>query len=487
MKVTKMTFRESGEYNNLALRPYVADFDTQRVNAFIDMTDGGREMQPKSISSMAIGMLRPSTEQCGIALIESGWGERRFMFLMTVEMYNDARQTIDLVLAGYTDYCGGINPITNSGKVVLDPDMRLYFNSKFNLKKMLEFGKRGNEWTSSVRDSTQIITRNDRSNLNKGGSHGTMSMRPEDIIARGTTTPAYRAVAGKAGWRDTRGEMPLALRTSNRGNTQSSIYLSKSLSALRDATDDDYLEDNDNARLSGARAILREGLITSDATFEDMKEDSNIMRDGYVTWRELCRMNPNIDDIADVHFNDKRTETHRRGDSSEWGGSDNETIAATIISNTVPTFMIECMYSYVDITMSNDTPGGQLETVVAKINGYVPDTEVISNYNRLLSHMEHQLFQEILFNPDMTLSVRIRYSLYGETRIDIQYDNNHPAEFVYPSFCDAVASPIMTNDVKFVDDLSTAILGLDRHVRAGKSSSRAGSKLQVSLPQGRFI
>jgi hypothetical protein len=482
MKVKSMILRESGEYNDLALRPYVADFDRTRVNQFIEHTDGGSMLQPKTLSSMAIGMLRPSTENCGIAPIASGWGERRFMFLMQVEMYNDTRQKGDMVLTGYTDYVGGVTKMAGD-KVVLDPKMKLYFNSKFHLKSLMEFGSRGNQWGSSVRDSAQIITRTEHSDLNRGGAHGTMSMRPEDIIMRATTTDDYRITASKAGFRDTRAEFNLALKTSNRGNAQSSIYLSKSLSALRDAATDDYLTDNDVARLSAARGLVREPSITSDRIFEEMQMDSNIMRDGYITWRELCDMNPDVDRITDVCFNDKRSENHRRGDTANWGGSDNETMAATIIANTVPAFMTEAMYASIDVTMTNDVPGGQLETVITSLVGYVPDSDVESNYNRLLSCLERQLYQEILFNPDMTLSVRIRYSLYGETRIMIQYDNYPEAEFVYPSFCDSVASPVMSNDVKFVDDLSTAIVGLDRMVREGKSSSMS-SRSSISESSG---
>jgi hypothetical protein len=474
MKVKSIVFRESGEYNDLANRPYVADFDNISVNKFITLSEQGRQLQPKSLASMASGMLKPSTEMCGIAPIASGWGEKRFMFLMQVEVHNDARQKGDMVISGYTDYVGATSML--SSKVNIDPNMRMFFNSKFHLKQLLEYGSRGQQWGSSVKDATQIITRTEPSDLSRRNQHGTLSMRPEDIISRGTTNDDYRVIAQRSGFRDTRGEFGNeTLRLSSRGNSQSSIYLSKTLSALRDASDDDYLVDNENARLSGARAQVKENSILSDRTFEDMQDESNIMRDGFITWKELCRMNPNIDEIADVWFNDKRAEVHRVGDTERWGGSDHETIAATIIANTLPTYMTDAMYAMIDVTMTNDQPGGQLETVIGALVPFVPDTDVEINYNYLMTKLEFQLFQELMFNPEMTVTVRIRYSMYGDTRIDIQYDNENEASFVFPSFCDSVASPVVTNDVKFIDDLSTALIGLSRSVRESASSGPVGS------------
>lgn len=474
MKVKRILFRESGEYNDMAIRPYIANFDSQRVNEFSHATEHGKLLLPKNLAGLSIGMLQPAAESQGVAPIAEGWGQKRFMFMMEVEIHNTDRQVNSMVISGYTDHVGASNLM--GSKVNLDENMRLYFNSKFHVRQILEYGSRGNQWGGRVSDSFQIVTRSKMGDLAASGSNGTMTMRPEDVIMRGNTSEDFRAFAGEKGYNDTRGGFDRsAMKLSRRNNTQSASYLSLTLSALRDSVEDDYLEDNPAARLNGARAQVKEHSIYNDKVFEEMKKDSSVMEDGYITWGDLCHMNPYIDEIADVWFSDKRHQSHRRGDSENWGGSDNETLAATIIVNAIPAYLAEAMYTEVDFTITNDTIGSEVVTQVSKLTPYLPGTDVDVNYNHLMSKIEFELFPEVLFNQQMSLSIRVQASLYGETRITIQYDSDQPAEFVYPTFCDAVASPIITNNMEFVDNLSHDVIELDRLLRETANESNFSS------------
>jgi hypothetical protein len=469
MKVRRILFRESGSYNDMAIRPYIADFDQRKVDHLSSATDGGRLLLPKNLSGLAVGMLRPSSENQGVAPIANGWDTRRFMFMMECELHASGRQVNSMVISGYTDQVGAGNLM--GSKVSLDPDMRMYFNSKFHVRQLLEYGARGNQWGGKVHDSYQIVTRSQRGDLRRGGQVSTMTMRPEDIISRGSVSADFRDLAGSDNYLDTRGSLQRdGLRLSKRSNTQSSSYLSRTLGALRDATDDDGIEDNPAARLNQARSQVKEFSISNDPIFEEMQKDTSIMEDGYITWGELCDMNHDIDKIADVWFSDRNTPSHARGDSEKWTGSDNETIGATIISNTIPAFLAEAMYTEIDFTITNDTIGSQLLTRVTKLTPYLPETDIDANYNHLISRIEFELFPEIQFGEQMALSVRVQSSLYGETRVTIQYDNYPEAVFVYPTFCDSVSSPIITNDMSFMNNLSNNILELDRLLQESSST-----------------
>lgn len=470
MKVKRIVFREMGEYNDMSLRPFNTNFDSVKINTLAEATEGGRHLTANTLAGLSIGMLQPSAKSHGVAPIASGWGEQRMMFLMEVEIQADPKSRITEVISGYTDYFGA--SALDSRKVKLDERMRLYFNSTFHVRQLMAFGGRGNEWRGNIFDSAQVVTRQKVSDLSRFDGVGTMTMRPEDVITRANVSEEYRDIAGAAGFRDTRAEFDRrALKFSKRDNTQSAAYLSRTLSALRDSDDDDYLGTKESVKLSAARGQVRERLISNDKVFEELAADTAIMNDGFVEWGELLAMNPNIDEIADVWFQDKRAGgIHRRGDSENWGGSDNETMAATIVANTIPAYLIDAMYAEIDFTCTNDTRGGVWETRVAKLIPFIPETDVQENYHHLIARIEHELMPEILFNKMMAVFVRVHSSLYGDTTIDIAFDSGEEARFVYPSFCDSVASPIITNSRDVIDTMAHDVTEIHRQLTEAASS-----------------
>jgi hypothetical protein len=470
MKVNRIIFRETGEYNDIALRPYQTDFDRNKVDLLAESTDGGRQLASNNLTGIATGMMRPGSRSEGVAQIASGWGERRLMFMMEVEIRKDSKSMISKVITGYTDHIGATS--MGSRGVALDPKMCLYFNNTFNLRNLLSVDNFGTTWKGSISDASQILTRTVQSDLSRSDGAGTLTMRPEDVITRQNVSDEFVEFAGREGFSDFRaGFDRRPLKLSSYKNTQSASFLSKTLTALRDADDDDYLGVNNKEILSAARGAVREQIITSDKVFEELASDTSIMQDGYVTWGELMSMNQDIDDMAEVFMNDRSFVSHRRGDSENWGGSDNETLAATIVANSLPAYMIESMYSKIEFTCTNDTRGGFFETVIGKLQPFVKETNIRENYNHIISRIENDLMREILFNQNMIVFLRVSYSMYGDTVIDIAFDNNPEARFVYPTFCDSVASPIITNNRETLDVLSHDISQIHNYLRSYDDTS----------------
>lgn len=478
MKVKRIIFREMGEYNDMPIRPFNTDFDSRKIDILAEATDDGRQLSASSLAGISVGMLRPSSKSHGTAPIVSGWGEQRLMFLMEVEIHSTPTTVVTEVISGYTDHLGV--SAFDSRKIKLDDQMRLYFNSAFNVRSLLAQGSRGREWKGNIYDSAQVVTRNKVSNLSQYESTGTMTMRPEDIITRNNVSSEFRELAGSDGFRDTRAEFDRrALKFSRRSNTQSATYLSATLSALRDSDDDDFLDNKESVRLADARGKVRERMVSNDRVFEEFAEDTAIMQDGFVTWGELCSMNRELNQIADVFMADKRTSVHRRSDSENWGGSDNETLAATIVANTIPAFLIDSMYADIEFTCTNDTRGGLYETVIGTLIPFVADTDVDENYNYLISRIEHELMPEILFNKQMTVFLHVTSSLYGDTTVNIFFDNGEEARFVFPTFCDSAASPIITNSREVIDVMAHDISEIHRQLREVSSARSTPSRSTI--------
>lgn len=470
MKVKRLILREVGTYEDVALRPYVTDFDNHRIQTLAEATEGGRHLTSNNLAGLSVGMLRPSASSHGVAPIASGWNERRFSFIMEVSVRETANASIDQVITGYTDYVGASALMGRDIK--LDPQMRFYFNSTFSIRKILGFTGRGKEWVTASFQAEQILTRAKPSDLSRRDGVGTMTMRPSDVIVRNSVPSEFRELANGMDMRDTRSEFSRgALKLSSRDNATSSSYLSKTLTALRNATTDDFLENDEHVRLSEARGMVRDRAVQNDPVLAELAQDSAIMVDGFVTWDEMCRMNPDIDYVTKVFTEDKRMSIHNRGDSEQWGGSDNETMAATIIANTIPTYANEMAFMDIEFECTNNTIGGRWDTRVTRLTPFVEGAGIEDNYQRFIARVEHELMPELLFNEQMMLEVSVKYSIIGDCVVNVSYDGEDYVRFTYPSFCDSVSAPVITDRVDVIDTMAHDIGEVDRLLREASDAS----------------
>lgn len=473
MQVIKLVFREMGTYNDMPMRTFTPDYTPALRNQLMEATMGGQHLNPNVLSGLAGQIIRPRAQVDGVAAIDNGWGERRFLFVMEVlVMKNSTAQTI-MVITGHTDHAdaGRMDP----RNVTLDPNMKLYFDNCFEVRTIDILNRSGHERRANIYDNCQILNRRTRPEFNsRGGSNGTMTITPEDIFVSQATPPRFAGMAQAEGFRDMRSSFRGALKMSRRLNTQSSQYLSRTLTAaIGSLGGDDFLDDDADGMqaILQARGSVKEPLVSSNFVVQALQNDSNIMQDGFVTYRELCYATPDIDSRTDVIFPGRNQQMHSRGMTSAWGGADTTTIAATIISQTLPTYLMDHMYADIYFTCTNDTPGGMFFTHVGKLVPFIPETNVDTNYHRLINVIENQLMRDLVLNNQIMISVAVECSIYGETIIDISIDGEEEVRFNFPTFCESIVSPMLTDDQSVRDVLARDITDIVSNLTTAPDSA----------------
>jgi hypothetical protein len=463
MQILELIFREMKEYDDQMIRPYSGNASPGNLHDLEIATDHGRDFSPSALSGLAGRIIRPIAETSHRAAIASGWGEVRMMFAMKV-LVRETRTSQQIhEISGYTDHMGATNTLRG---VKMDERMCMYFNSVTRIHRSMTDTPRGSRWLTNINKSNQIISKQSNPDFTLArGSQGTMTMRPEDLMSRNTTNEIFAKRARAEGSMDLRGGYAMGtMKLSNRLNTSSTRFMSRSMSAIAtaDAGDghiDAYQHDRDITKIfKDARGQVREDGITTDPIFEELSADTNILHDGFITYGELVEMNKDFDwESVPVYFTEKGQRKSVRGDYRPWNGMENEDIAATMLVNALPMYLINHQLAAVSFTARNFDSLGEM---VAVADNAVPIMEG-PNLREVLPVFVQRLESEILLDmlpwEGCQLDLQVETAIAGETYVKISLDGGNYEEYVFPTFCDSVVSPVVTESQEHMDDMASTV------------------------------
>jgi hypothetical protein len=473
MKIINIVFRERPAYRDMQLRPFGADATDDLIHQLCHDTNQGTDLTPASLAGTAGRIIRPVAESRGKAIIANGWDEKRYMFIMTVEVRRSNTVFTTLEISGYTDNAEVHNGLRG---IKFPSEMALYFNSVTEVEQLYDnTGVRGGGgWKTRVCSSNHVIIPQTMPDFSRErAAPGTVTMRPSDIFRSSGSSVMQRSFERKAtteNFIDGRfGFADRQLRMSTRWNDSSTRYLNRSINALATATDGEQYGENYNAMdidtnkvITDARRQVPEKNLVSWRPLAELSRETNILEQGFITYGELAALNPDFhwDDVK-VYFLDQDVQRDLRSTSS-WGGRDNSTIAANILARGLPSYMAFHQIGFIQFEANNTSLGGQpiiLVSNVLPLLGNKVDERALS---ALEQRLQTELFIEMLPWEDCRYDLRIKADLGVDIHIDMQLDDEDPADFVFPVFCDSLVSPIIANnndDVTAMGETIAKIVG----------------------------
>lgn len=128
--------------------------------------------------------------------------------------------------------------------------------------------------------------------------------------------------------------------------------------------------------------------------------------------------------------------------------------------------MLNCLFSAVEFTVSNRHGyDNRVEFILNDMASYVgPDF----NDRRVLDLFENRIVEEV-FNPIslngyMDVEIKVSSEVGGMTRIELEIDDGPMVPYVFPSFADAMISPVITRDKNLLDDNADSYIELRKTV-----------------------
>lgn len=448
MKITRLVMTETGTYNDMVSRPYEAHLDGDTLSAFQEATQWGENVTPSAIAGVAGNIVRPRAQPERQVGIVNGWETPRLRFMMEVEYEAGMGTYVTQVVCGYTDYVGA----TRSGNI--DHNMKLYFNSSIILRHTQAMTSTGRSTISQMADNSHIVTQANQTPIGPSAFGGnSLTMRPEDLFNRMQTG----GIPSELTAIDTRQKFIQGIKKSSRKNNLAPSYMSRVLDAHRHSMNDSDYGETYEDMCHKASGTVREGLIHSDGFMRNLTVASNLMEEGFIYFGDLMELDNTIADRAVLSFNTPTTQVsnHSRGDSANWSSTELETVAATALSNSVPSLMMDTMLTKVSFMVTNETFDGTFDCRILNAMHFNKNVSVKEYAERFMHRLQVEVLRDLSRNNNFTVKLEMHCDVIGETHINISMNGGPEIPYVTPSFSDGLLVPVLTTQQETLDGVTT--------------------------------
>lgn len=441
MRITKMIMVETGTYDDMVLRPYQSSVDAHGLMMYKEATQDGTILTPESLSGVAGHLMRPSSRVHGQAPIENGWGTRRLRFMIEIESDKGWGAKNIQIMTGYTNYVG----VTATGAI--DPQMHLSFNNSITVRATAEFTPSGTQYRQAVADASQIMPV-----VNMGSTAYSpqniigmpVIMRPVDVVSG-----MYMNALNDPNIQDLSTSLAVSPKKSRRDNGNAATYMARTMKAMTAAheQDMDYAVGQEDI-LQKVKGSLKEPMVSNDDFLSNIMQYTDYLHTSSVSYGDLCRTFPETDSVNTVVLRGTVQKTSptmpsERGMGSTWLGSDNETIATTILTQSVPSIMVELMLTKISFAATNETLNGQFAIEMRDAAGFSKNVDMAPYLQRFIDRMYTEVLNDVSNNNQMTFRLQMLVDILGDTYVTISIGGGPDTDFVLPSFCDALMSPVI--------------------------------------------
>jgi hypothetical protein len=468
MQIQRFLLLESGTYNDMYFRPYEANVDVNTVTALEEAIAHKPQISGVSLAGIAGRIVAPSAVTQGNVGIANGWGERRFFYMLEVDLPSNFGAGLKQVICGYSNYVGA-----SLQSQALDPRMELFINSVTTLRQTVEDRGWGPQIFWVPQDNSQLLIGDYSPSLTTVGNQPS-SIRPMDVF----DTVGMSSVPPDAMRLDQRTTFSDGARKSRRSNNSSSTYLSRIINAASQAFAGSMDFNDQETALMTASETVQEGLVSDDTFMAFMRNRGCFTPNGSFQLQSIFAIDPalsaSMDQRMTVIFKSKNpmmigSNSHERGSTEGWKGNTFETTFANALAQAIPALMTDCLLTKANINFTNRTmdglfhispdmpdpsqPGVRPEDM-EPINGFVRGMDITPYVKRFFMRLEHEVLADISQRGFYDIAGSIRSEVTGETWIRISVGGQQPVDFVYPSFSDALLAPTMSPNQQFLGDLS---------------------------------
>jgi len=446
IEIVSLTMARSGTYGDQYRRPFTTNGQGQVISQFQERFDQvghtGAKASPQLFAGISGEFMRPSAAPESQILIPNDWNTERYYYTMEVIVHNYLGGQTREVIQGYTSYTDQ----SHGGN--FDPRMQFFINSITTLRDTRI--NNGHGWNSvpTIVDSYHILANNNYSgpaSVMGTNPYKNLSMRPQDVIGAIQTQPMM--TSDLVDLRSSNSSVP---KLSYRENSLSSNYTGKMIgsyamaAAKTQSEQPSQIMSDTYGMLSGTKGI------NSDEFIRTISGMNNTSVSNFFTYQDLMNIDRTLDERCFVLTSAPVVKMANGLDASVdafnfngWGGSDMETVAATILSNSLPALMVEFGLRHMIVQATNYSGRAFIQIPYA-----TPLVNEMVLSPQSLSLLEHRIQQELL--DDISMRNGIGYDVFANialtefSQITIQLDTGPQVSFSAPTFADALSAPVLT-------------------------------------------
>lgn len=447
MTIINLRLYETMGYQDQFLRPNKTTVTGQILNNIDHMLGQyGSKIPTQAISRSTSKFMLPSarvetfsdrgTPRAMDVRIDNGWNEKRFMFIMQVEIETNGIRNIELV-SGYTDRA---DHVVRGNEVFIAEDTIFYVNSVSRIKQM------GVPMIQSAYSVTG-------GGLGAGTFHdqNTYRMTPMNLIQHadierieGLSTVANNPDIRIAGSHVVGNQPVITDRLYSSPTTMFRRIMQSFTSSIMQASNSAMMTADDI--YTNTRAAVGDPDIFS------CRFISNINMNGtsgsvfeYRRLKDLC---PHLEEIVDISLLDF-TVDGRLGEY--WDTSTRETQMALIASTMVSTLMLNMSLTelaFVSTNMMGNNGFMPLDqpflTEIRRALSLQSDRLTPNHFDAIADVINSELAEVLSENNEIGYDIEVHAMINQDIQIRIRFENNPWTDYTFPSFADSIISPILT-------------------------------------------
>lgn len=469
IRVIRFVIHETGTYNEQYRRPYISQLTSQGMNQILENTMSAPRIHAGIFSGVANQVLAPSPEAESVINIPNGWSERRFRFMLHLEVTYKTGGVIHEIVTGWSETPAS----TVSLYGTLDPNTVFRVNNTIHIRQQNITTPLGIQTRSSIADCSHVLSDNNWTSINSPNRQ--ISMRPTDIFSKIIVSNVEDQLASEGSY-DASTTVTNIARKSKRTNAISTNYIADIVRSYVEAdaslgVGSDAIGANDAFGI--AQSYSKESSAARDPFLDTISSFSNMPVSDTFTLSQLNRIDPNADNNT-VYVKMGVTEmaqVHNAGQTQHWAGSDLHTHIATILSNSVPAIMVSSTITKIAFVTTNMDATGRIDTRIADIEGIAANMDMSQPAQAFLGRLENEILND-LSQYQIGYAIQMQVDILGETWIKITIGNEE-IDYVTPSFCDALTPPVITNQNQVASNLASDLYNLMSNVVDFKNNNSA--------------
>jgi hypothetical protein len=450
MRIVKFIIQETGTYEDQFRRPYQTNLTAQSAKEFVEQVDGSKFITAGALAGISGQFIRPmATPESDITIV-NGWGQKRLRFFLEIRTEDHIGNFISEYIVGYTDHPG------LSMSNILDPQMCFFINAVNITNTSYQQTPLGNQTYQNVIDSSHLLV-NDVYTGHQG-INKLYGLRPEDVFSEMQGQMVRTELAGEF-LADTRSHFTGDGKKSKRTNAIAPMYAADLLDSYNQTKNSEPNIDQD--RLLGYAINVVQSSAVADDPFLTYLRNNKPMQVGACnsfTLQDLQSLDANVGNVTHV-LNvtpEQLGGMSQRGiGTSHWGGSDSETLFATVISQSVPGYMLQYSLNKIHFSSTNQEIGGKINTIISMAKSFSENIDISKYIQAFIFKIQTEMLKSMSYNGQIGFQIEVMCDLLGETWINISINGGPQVTFVTPSFCDALMSPVITRNELVLNSISS--------------------------------
>lgn len=482
MLPVKLIIQKTNTYNQMYSRPYETNVQHDTLGYLVNKLENSPTINvtPELVSDIAGSVLKPSSLPDGEIHISNGWNTPRDKFVLIVRViYNSNTEELHYI-QGFTDY----HCVSDIGHYI-DPE------SNFTINSINRVGVTQGMYVNGFKqDPVRRLLSSDQAISSPMLGQPSFGMRPVDIInaietgyvSRGlthtgevTTTIDTRAFVDSGG-----------ASCSKRINNVPSSYLATILTNFNNQYNklDEFSGDSEvwrNCSLS-----LSENKVAQNSFVRALSNSANVGISNWFKYKDLLMLFPDIDKVTTyvAMSNQDYSFIHTAGSTEHLHYATRETIAATMLSQAVPSIMTQCMINKIRFRASNsDILGNVNIAIISSESIYVNQNSIALLLDSFKYKFEREVFNTITYNNSEVVNLDMMCDLYGDTCVNISMSGGPMTPFVFPTFCDGLMAPTVSvrqdKVVNVSSDMEAMLRSCGEIIAARKNAAKGSDDTPV--------